>query len=177
MPNYDVHVLSGIVTYPLTVLLAALIKTYIGVPLELTTTATVLGYGFYILGADLPDMDHPNALIHRGTKPIVAVLAGGATYVNILPGINVGAQWVNVTVAWTISALIGVGAWVGFTAVMPKHRGIIHSLLFAGIYGVVAFATGSYGLGMSHGESLFLGLAAFLGYTLHLVLDGSLKLV
>ncbi len=177
MPNYEAHVLSGIVTYPLAVLVAALIKTYTGAPLELTTIATVLGYGFYVLGADLPDMDHPNALIHRGTKPIVAVLAGGAAYVNVLPEINVGDPWINVTVAWTVSALIGLGAWVGFTAVMPKHRGIVHSVLFAGVYGLTAFGIGSYGLNLSNGESMFLGLAAFLGYTLHLVLDRSLKLI
>ncbi len=30
MPNYDVHVLSGIVTYPVAVLVGFLLKVYLG---------------------------------------------------------------------------------------------------------------------------------------------------
>jgi len=60
---------------------------------------------------------------------------------------------------------------------MPRHRGIVHSLLFAGIYGGMAFLLVEYGLKMTAGEGLFVGLSAFLGYTLHLLLDRSVKLV
>ena len=176
MPNYDVHVLSGIVSYPLIVAAAGFLASH-GVPFKLTTMALVIGYGLYVLGADLPDMDHPNALIHRGTKPIVSVLAGGATYINVAGWVNVGTGWLNTAVAWGIAIVVAVIAWYAFTWLMPKHRGIVHSLFFALIYGVLAFLLVEYGLNMSTGEGLYVGFAAFSGYTLHLILDGEFSLV
>jgi inner membrane protein len=177
MPNYETHVLSGIVTYPLAVLAAFLLKLYLNVPFEITNTAMLLGYALYVLGADLPDLDHPNSLIHRGTKPIVAVITGGATYLNVIKYIDLGEPWKTVSVAWGIGVLGALVGWIGFTALMPRHRGVVHSLLFATIYGFLAFLLAPYGLHMSIGEGLFLGFSAFSGYTLHLLLDGSLKLV
>ena len=176
MPNYDAHVLSGIVSYPLAVAVAGLLSAR-GVPFELSTMALLIGYGLYVLGADLPDMDHPNALIHRGTKPIVSVLAGGATYINVAGSINVGEPWLNTTLSWGIAVAVAVVAWFAFTWLMPKHRGIVHSLLFAIIYGALAFFLVDFGLDMSTGEGLYVGFAAFSGYTLHLILDGEFSLV
>ena len=177
MPNYDAHLLSGIVSYPLTVFLAFMLRDYAGVPFVLSTAAMVIGYALYVLGADLPDMDHPNALIHRGTKPIVAVAVGSAVFVQSLGSINLGGEPLNVAAAWGIGALAGLIAWYGFTAVMPRHRGIVHSLLFAAIYGVLGYALVNFGLGMTTGEGLYAGFAAFSGYTLHLVLDREISLL
>nr|WP_206204865.1 metal-dependent hydrolase [Thermococcus sp. MV11] len=168
--------MSGVLSYPVAVALAGLLADH-GAPLELSTMALIIGYAFYVLGSDLPDMDHPNALIHRGTKPIVSVAAGGAVYTNIAGSIDLGQPWLNTAVEWVVAALAGVMAWFAFTWLMPRHRGIVHSLLFAAIYGGLAFLMVEYGLGMRTGEGLFVGLSAFLGYTLHLLLDGSVKLV
>lgn len=177
MPNYDAHVLSGIVSYPLAVFLAFALRDHLGVPFVLSTTAMLVGYALYVLGADLPDMDHPNALIHRGTKPIVAVATGSAVFVRALGYVNLGSESLNVTAAWGMAVLAAVIAWYGFTAIMPKHRGIVHSLLFAAMYGVLSYALVKYGLGMATGGALFVGFAAFCGYTLHLILDGAVSLV
>ncbi len=175
MPNYDTHVLSGIISYPVAVLIAALLSGH--VPFELTAVSTMLGYAFYVLGSDLPDMDHPNALIHRGTKPIVAVAVGSAVFIRVHPYINTSSDWMNLTLSWLIASAAAFASWFAFTAVMPKHRGIVHSLLFALIYGGVVFLLAHTGIGMSYGESLFVGFAAFSGYTLHLILDRDVALV
>lgn len=177
MPNYDTHVLSGIVTYPLAVALAGILKEYAGIPFEFTSIALILGYALYVLGADLPDMDHPNALLHRGTKPIVAVATGSAVYLQALHWFSFTEEWLNQTAAWVVGVVGAVIGWFGFTWIMPRHRGVVHSLLFAALYGFLAYLLGAFGLGMKVGESLYLGLVSFLGYTLHLTLDGSLKLV
>lgn len=174
--NYEEHVLAGIITYPLAVAVALLLKNY-GVPFHFTPIAMVLGYALYVLGSDLPDMDHPNALIHRGTKPIVSVLVGSVVYLRTVDMIHIGPEWENVLLAWIIGAVAGVVAWYGFTAIMPGHRGIVHSLLVAMVYGLLAFALSTFGLGMSTEEALFLGFAAFSGYTLHLILDRDVSLV
>ncbi|HDZ36358.1 MAG TPA: metal-dependent hydrolase [Thermococcus sp.] len=177
MPNYDAHVLSGIVTYPVAVLIGTLLKVYLNLPIELTTTALVLGYAFYVLGSDLPDIDHPNALIHRGSKPIVSVAAGSAVFLWVKDFVNLTPSWLNQVASWLTGALGGLAAWYLFTALMPNHRGIVHSLLFAAVYGMLAFLLVNYGLGMGEGAGLYTGFSAFLGYTLHLLLDRSLKLV
>jgi membrane-bound metal-dependent hydrolase YbcI (DUF457 family) len=177
MPNYDVHLLSGIVTYPLAVFIAFMLRDYAGIPFVLSTAAMVIGYALYVLGSDLPDMDHPNALIHRGTKPIVAVAVGSAVFVQSVDSVHLGEPWLNVTAAWGIGALAAFVAWFTFTWMMPKHRGIVHSLLFAVVYGLLGYALVEFGLGMSTGEALFAGFAAFAGYTLHLLLDRELSLL
>ncbi|WP_456422441.1 metal-dependent hydrolase [Thermococcus sp.] len=177
MPNYDAHVLSGIATYPVAVLIGEALRVYLKLPLGLTPTALVIGYALYVLGSDLPDMDHPDALIHRGTKPIVSVAVGSAVFLWVERLIHLDPSWLNPVVAWLIGALGGLIAWYLFTALMPRHRGVVHSLLFAGVYGLLAFLLADYGLRMTTGEGLFIGLSAFLGYTLHLTLDRSIKLV
>ncbi|AJC71574.1 MAG: metal-dependent hydrolase [Thermococcus sp.] len=177
MPNYDTHVLSGVATYPIAVLLGELMKTYLNLPLKLTPIALVLGYAFYVLGSDLPDMDHPNALIHRGSKPIVSVAAGSAIFLWASDKVSLSPEWLSPVVAWVVGAVAGLAGWYLFTVLMPKHRGVVHSLLFATVYGLLAFILVGYGLTLSPDEGLYVGLAAFLGYTLHLLLDGSLKLI
>lgn len=176
--NYDKHVLGGILTYPLAVLLLALLRYYANFPVRMSFIAMALGYAFYVLGSDLPDLDHPDALIHRGSKPIVAVLAGSAFFVKLTPHINLTPyEWANLALGWGVSALVAFGSWYAYTALMPKHRGVVHSLTFAGIYGTLVLIALYYGVGISFEESLFVGIAAFLGYTLHLLLDRDLKLI
>jgi len=177
MPNYDVHVLSGIITYPAAVLIGLLIKIYLKVPLELTSTAMILGYAFYVLGSDLPDLDHPDALIHRGAKPIVSVAVGSAVFLWASERVNLSPEWVSVVAAWGVGVIGALVGWYAFTWLMPHPRGVVHSILFATVYALLVFLLIEYGLKMSTGEALYVGLSAFLGYSLHLLLDGSLKIV
>lgn len=176
--NYEEHVLAGIVTYPVAIFVASILQHYAHVPFELTPAGMLLGYAFYVLGSDLPDMDHPNGLIHRGTKPIFAVLVGSTAYLRLGPLIEVSElSWLNLTLAWVIAAIIGFGSWYLFTALMPSHRGIVHSLVFAIVYGALSALTVVYGIGLSIGQGTFVGLSAFLGYVLHLLLDREIKVV
>ncbi|MBO8175432.1 MAG: metal-dependent hydrolase [Thermococcus sp.] len=175
--NYDEHVLGGIITYPLAILIASLLKYYLAVPFQLSFIAMILGYAFYVLGSDLPDMDHPDAIIHRGTKPLVAVAMGASAFLKFSRISITEYEWANLTIAWGIASLFAFASWYVFSAVMPKHRGIIHSVGFAIIYGLLSFAITVYGLGLKLGEGLFIGFAAFMGYLLHLILDKHIKLI
>ncbi len=173
--NYEGHVLTGLISYPFFILISGLMKTYLHLPLEMSTPAMLLGYALYVFGSDLPDIDHPNALIHRGSKAVIAVLVGSAVYTQAVAQLSLGEQWKTLTVAWTIGAAGALAAWHLFTLFMPRHRGIVHSLTFAAIYGLLALLLAEYGLNMRSGEALFAGFAAFSGYALHLLTDGSLK--
>lgn len=176
--NYNGHVLTGLLTYPLAVLFASFLKQYAGIPFKMSVIATIFGYGVYVLGSDLPDLDHPEALIHRGIKPIVSVMVGSAVVVKVRGYLAFGNEtWMDGSVAWGVGALFAVGAWYAFGAVIPKHRGVVHSLMFAGVYGLSIFALCRYGLIFGFEEALFVAFMAFLGYTLHLVVDKEVKLI
>ncbi len=120
----------------------------------------VLGYAFYVLGSDLPDLDHPpDALIHRGgAKPIASVAVGSAVYLWASGWVNLSPEWASVVAAWVIGAVGALVGWYAFTWLMPHHRGgIVHSLLFAAVYGLLAFLLVEYGLRMSTGGSYLCG--------------------
>jgi inner membrane protein len=177
MPNYEAHVLSGIVSYPLLILIAAFMEFRLHLPLELTGASMALGYALYVFGSDLPDIDHPESLIHRGAKPVVAVLVGTATYLQVAGSLNLGSPWVNIAAEWGIGIVGALAGWYAFTLLMPRHRGVLHSLLAALIYGGLSYLLAYYGINMGIEESAFVGFAAFSGYVLHLILDRSIKLI
>ncbi|MHC1631740.1 MAG: metal-dependent hydrolase [Methanotrichaceae archaeon] len=176
--NYDKHVLGGILTYPLAVLIISLLKFHTNLPIEMSFMAMALGYVFYVLGSDLPDIDHQSSLIHHGIKPIVSVAVGISAFVYLSSYTSLTYyEWANVTITWIFAVVIAFASWHIFTKVIPKHRGIVHTSASAFVYAVLAFAAVKYGFGMAFEEALFIGLSSFLGYNLHLVLDKNIKLI
>ncbi len=170
--NYDEHVLAGILTYPIAVLILSTLDIHLGLPIDTTFMSMALGYAFYVLGSDLPDMDHPEALIHRTTKPLVSVAVGISAFKNLGLDLHlVSDPVVNLALAWFIGALAAVVAWNLFRLLMPEHRGVVHSSVFAAVYALVTFAIVRFGFVAPPGEALFIALASFLGYNLHLLLD------
>lgn len=176
--NYDEHVLAGILTYPIAILVLSSLKFYLALPVDVTFLAMALGYAFYVLGSDLPDMDHPEALIHRTTKPFVSVAVGISAFRNLGFHFNLTPNpVVNLALAWFVAALAAVVAWNLFRFLMPNHRGVVHTSVFAAVYALLAFAIVRFGFNMVPGEALFVAFASFLGYNLHLILDGDFRSV
>jgi len=170
--NYDEHVLAGILTYPIAIFLLAALDIHLGLPIDLTFMAMALGYVFYVIGSDLPDMDHPEALIHRVIKPFVAVAVGISVFKNLGPTLYLTPYAAaNLALAWFGAALAAVAGWNLFRFLMPDHRGVVHSIVFAAVYALFAFAVVRFGFDVAVGEALFIALASFLGYCLHLLLD------
>ncbi|AEC51646.1 hypothetical protein PNA2_0731 [Pyrococcus sp. NA2] len=169
--NYEEHVLAGLITYPIFVALLYFLQQYI--PLDLSYLPLVLGYAFYVLGSDLPDIDHPDSIIHRGVKPIFSIIVGSTVALrtqHIFPSYQPIFSW----------ALGGVSAfisWFIFSALMPRHRGIVHSVFSALVYGFLSFIAVKYGIKIGTQGALVVALAAFSGYMLHLMLDRSVKLI
>lgn len=176
--NYDEHVLAGILTYPIAILILSALNFYLGLPIEITFLAMSLGYAFYVLGSDLPDMDHPEALIHRVIKPFVSVAVGISAFRNLGLSLHLASNpIINLALAWTVAALVAVVAWNLFKVLMPNHRGVVHSSVFAAVYALLAFAIVRFGFNMAPGEALFIAFASFLGYNLHLLLDRGFRTI
>jgi len=170
--NYDEHVLAGILTYPIAIFLLAALDLYLGFPIDLTFMAMAVGYVFYVIGSDLPDMDHPEALIHRMAKPFVAVAVGISAFKNLGVAVLLTPYpIINLAIAWFVAALAAVAGWNLFRFLMPDHRGVVHSTVFAAVYALFAFAIVRFGFEAAAGEALFIALVSFLGYSLHLLMD------
>ncbi|AAL80253.1 metal-dependent hydrolase [Pyrococcus furiosus DSM 3638] len=169
--NYEEHVLAGLMTYPLAILLAL----YLPLKVDLTFYALALGYAFYVLGSDLPDIDHPDSLIHRGSKPLFSVALGSIVAMKILPYLE--NYNLAIFLAWVVGAVFAVIGWFTFSALLPRHRGVVHSITFALIYAGISYLAVNYGLELSKNEAMFVSLSAFLGYLLHLILDKEIKLL
>lgn len=171
--NYDEHMMAGILTYPFAVLVVYFIKICLTLPIELSIPAMAWGYAFYVLGSDLPDMDHTYSVIHRGIKPIVSVAMGIYVFVNLpYQYLKTPYMWANLSIGWGTAAITAFITWHVFSKFMPRHRGMVHTTLFAGIYGFLAFSVAGQCLNLAFYEALFIGAASFMGYMLHLVLDG-----
>ena len=174
--NYDEHVLAGILTYPIAILILSFLSLRLGLPIDITFLAMSLGYAFYVLGSDLPDMDHPDALIHRVIKPFVSVAVGISAFRNLGLYLHLTTDpIINLALAWFVAALVAVVAWNLFKVLMPNHRGVVHSSVFAAVYALLAFVIVRFGFNMAPGEALFVAFASFLGYNLHLLLDGNFR--
>jgi len=174
--NYDEHVLAGILTYPIAILILSFLSLRLSLPIDMTFLAMSLGYAFYVLGSDLPDMDHPEALIHRVIKPFVSVAVGISAFRNLGLHLHLTSDpIINLGLAWFVAALVAVVAWNLFKVLMPNHRGVVHSSVFAAVYALLAFVIVRFGFNMAPGEALFVAFASFLGYNLHLILDGNFR--
>lgn len=77
---------------------------------------------------------------------------GSAVYLWATGWVNISPEWASVVAAWVIGAVGALVGWYAFTWLMPHHRGIVHSLLFAAVYGLLAFLLVEYGLRMSTGK-------------------------
>ncbi|MEM4360144.1 MAG: metal-dependent hydrolase [Candidatus Bilamarchaeaceae archaeon] len=112
-----------------------------------------------------PDIDHDSSKIRRIadlTVPLFALLFSVSSRCAYLSCSLDAWQ----TILTSALALVG-GYTIVLTYLKPKHRGIIHSLAFAVIYGLLLLTISDFTF----------ALFGFLGYFSHLVADGIFKLL
>ena len=111
------------------------------------------------LSALLPDIDHDSSKIRKITDKSVIIIAAGYSFLTCRTcGI---LELVKQT-------LIITGLYfLIMTFAKPKHRGITHSILFAGMYGAALFLF----------FNIHLAIAGFVGYVSHLIADREIKII
>jgi len=182
MPSWKMHVLSGFIA------LCALAGTYhiLGwsrfYDLD-SVRVGVCGAFACVLGSDLPDFDSRRTKI----KHVLGLILGLFISIFYLLHIHLDirplweAAW-NWHVFYSGYLLIAFGLLVlcvlANTLVwfFPlRHRGRAHSLIAAGIYGLMWVPLGVFLFGFSLMDSLVVVGVGFMGYLLHLLLDLDLK--
>lgn len=145
MPNYKDHLRIA--------LLVLMIVVGFGIWHYGPQILTYLIYSpLFFIGALLPDLDSPSSKIRSWFFMVVLVLAGTL----ILLGYYTD-NWV-----YAIYAVFGV--WLLFSLYLTKHRGLLHSIHFTGVMGILLYLT----IGTS-------GMFLLSGYILHLLSDGVFK--
>ena len=183
MPNFKVHVYTGIFSYPLFLFIYLFILEQSNLPFELRPGILGAGYLLYLLGSDLPDLDSQTALIKRMAEVLITGVVAGVVYSfflsqRVLDILNeyIQLRIIAITATFTISILIGVG--ISKLLNLLRHRGFLHTLWAALIYGGLIFGLTYPGSDffraeniMEKTEVLYLCIAGFSGYCLHIVLD------
>ena len=180
MPNFRTHALSGLFLYPLVIPVYTLIGFILNYP-PASKRIIAFGYVLFVLGADAPDIDHKNAYMHRIARVIVWVSTTVYfyfLYTEKFPVWFPGSPILeNEMILFTTCILSGMLASLLFSFLMPRHRGPLHSIFAPFVFGLIVGVLTYFlevqdlteRLSMAH--SIYLGVSAFLGYLLHLVLD------
>ncbi|VVC02190.1 LexA-binding, inner membrane-associated putative hydrolase [uncultured archaeon] len=133
--------------------------------LGLNATAALLPVALCAFSALVPDIDHGESKIRQITDAAALLFAVFLAVVSTCPQLNCAAG-VWKTAAIYCLAVFGLYAIV-MAYIMPNHRGIIHSLLFAAIYAVVVLLLSDWQL----------AIFATVGYCSHLAADKEIKIV
>ncbi len=151
MPNVLVHTFVGALT-------GLLIASIFNIPWEFRFLAGLIALVFSFL----PDLDHPKATARRIYRKL-GKFALAALYVPLLYSIGLG-----LFETFFISLVLGVLSIYALEGIIPRHRGIMHSVPFAIILGIVMYLLL---LSFNVKYALFLSLSAFAGYASHIFLD------
>lgn len=153
MPHYRWHLLGAVgVFFGLLILLR-----YAQVELDIITI--IFSFLLCIFAAIIPDIDSKSSRIFRiFTDAIVVFVAVMIAYYTF-------SSWFNML--WLLLFWFLLSGPV-LLALPVKHRGFIHTIWVAAIFGIV---TGFIGLNMMQPPSYLPGLFAFAGYFSHLLMD------
>ena len=134
---------------------------FIGVPIHFALILII----FSAFSALAPDIDHSSSKIRQIADFTVPVFSLFFAFFSICSDFScIFANWMEIIK----TALIFTGIYaIIMIYLKPKHRGIIHTILFSFIYGtIVVFLAGWY-----------FALSGFVGYFSHLLADKHIKLI
>jgi inner membrane protein len=178
MPNFKTHVITGILFFPTFFLLYSFFMDIFNISFNPNTNMIIISFFFFVLGADLPDVDHNFSLINKFFR---ILLVGLGIYIvfkikqsyDILSFLQIRLYIIN-TIYIILGILIGglIGALFNY---VTKHRGKWHSPITAIIFGVIAYYLNTNNYYQIDFYSLYLGLSITTGYIIHLFLDYHFK--
>lgn len=180
MPNFKVHVVSGIFVFPLTIPLLNLIRNGFQLA-EISERILILSFIFFTLGSDAPDLDHKNAYMHRVAKVIIWMIAAVYLYYLLKERIPLWfphLKWLqNEIIIFYLAIITGLLVSAFLSAITPPHRGPFHSFVAPIVFGLIVGIL-FYWLDIKNvrpqvaiSNAIYIGISASLGYTLHLAMD------
>jgi len=174
VPNLKTHLALGIFTYPVYLFGYSLVSQRIQPDFVPEIDLVTVGYLIFIVGSDLPDIDHKDAPIQHQLKALSVPALALVFYVwlskyfmnDLAVRMGESFSWIAV---FTLSAMIAYLAASVFVALF-KHRGFTHTMTFAAIYGGLLYLV-ARSMELPHEKSLYLALSGFTGDMVHLIAD------
>lgn len=158
------HLLTGLVLLGATQILLYLVLK------EVNITYFILSSVFFILGTVLPDIDLQNSKVHKAFRFVLYPFSFVLGFYFVYPLINSLNSQISVFLAITFPAVIILSYEFVISKKGFKHRGFLHSLPAAVLYGFLVFLISmKFNLSLVYLFSLcFLG---FFGWYVHEMTD------
>ena len=175
IPGLYVHLNSGIFLYPAYYLAFVSISRVWKVDYIPGSVDLVISYLIFILGSDLPDVDHKDAPIRLFVEMFLMPLV----FVKVLeiftrylfqPFTLFLPDHLSLAILMVLAVAVAFLALKG-VMMLTKHRGFFHSLSFAFLYGAIVFF---FAYSLLHGNLprlVFISTAGTCGVVVHLLLD------
>jgi membrane-bound metal-dependent hydrolase YbcI (DUF457 family) len=160
MANFRVHVLGAAIPSAI----AASLAVAGGLATPVVGAAC---FGLGVLGGMLPDIDADSSVPTRIIFGALAVFAAAAVAIALRDAM---APWLVVLAALAAFLVIRVGLR-GFTAWLCVHRGLVHSLPFAALVGVLVVLAASRAFHLAPTPAWLAGVFLTGGFLIHLALD------
>ncbi|MDI3517771.1 MAG: inner membrane protein [Thermotogota bacterium] len=176
MPNLKTHLTLGVFTYPVFLSSYTLIASKFQPAFDPTLGVITAGYLAYIVGSDLPDIDHKDAPVQHQLKAL-----------SIPPLALVFQIWLAKYFEQSLSASIGqrvariaiftVSLFISYLLVSTllrflKHRGFTHSITFAAMYGGLLYMLFRL-VRLPPENAMYIAISGFTGDLIHLIADNS----
>ncbi|WP_129408925.1 metal-dependent hydrolase [Marinitoga lauensis] len=158
MPNFKTHVITGILFYPTYFLLYSFIMDMAHINFNPDESLILLSFFFFVLGSDLPDVDHNFSLINKFFRILLVGLGIYSIfklkrYYDFLSFLAL-----RVYILKTLYIIIGIilGGIIGFLFnYITKHRGKWHSPLTGILLGIITYYLKSNNYYLFDSEALF----------------------
>ncbi|SHH18811.1 metal-dependent hydrolase [Thermosipho atlanticus] len=175
MPNFNNHININIFSYPLVIAIYSLFVKIFDYPLP---PRQIVGWGFilFVISGDLPDIDHASAVLRKIVKLFVIFTV---FYFEFTRGYFIrflGLNYLHIPYSLQVLVAILVASFIGklFDFIIPKHRGPLHRIWSAFVYGLSIFY-GYYYLFSVMKNAIFLGIISTIGYLIHIFLDKNFR--
>jgi hypothetical protein len=167
MASHKQHELFGIVLW--IIFLVYLILTYMTslAPQRLVYIG-LIAFVFCFVGASMPDIDQKNSVAFRRIRFLLGVITFVVSFVMLAPRFT--HDPIGIGYLLGVCALITAVIIILLYALMPYHRGPIHSLKTAVIYGVICLII-TYVLLFNIWLSMVIAFFALLSFISHLLVD------
>ncbi|KLO21836.1 hypothetical protein X275_07810 [Marinitoga sp. 1197] len=174
MPNFKTHIITGILFYPVYFLLYSAIMNFFNIDFYQNDTLILTAFFFFVLGSDLPDVDHNMSLINRVFR-ILLIGAGIYSifkiekYYNFLSFLSINIYLIK-TIYIIIGIILGWIFGILFNHI-TKHRGKWHSPFTGILTGIILYFLKTSNYYSVDYKTLFIALSLTTGFFIHLILD------
>ncbi|GAB6188798.1 metal-dependent hydrolase [Marinitoga arctica] len=174
MPNFKTHIISGVLFYPIYFLLYSFIMDILNTEFYPSESIILISFFFFLLGADLPDIDHNFSFINKLFRILLVGLGIFMVfkirrYFDFLSFLHLKLYIIK-TLYIIFGIIIGGIIGILFNN-MTKHRGKWHSLFTGILFGIIVYFLKVNNYYTFSFEALFLGLSLTIGFCVHLFLD------